>query len=50
MKTEYPVRIESKPYDVAIIGAGMAGISAAFAARRRGATVVIFEPEAVGGT
>ncbi|MGI8972749.1 MAG: FAD-dependent oxidoreductase [Gaiella sp.] len=36
--------------DVAILGGGMAGITAALAARRRGARVVLFEPGPVGGT
>ena len=38
------------PYDVAILGGGMAGITAALQARRRGAKVVLFEPGPVGGT
>jgi glycine/D-amino acid oxidase-like deaminating enzyme len=38
------------PVDVAILGGGMAGISAALDARRRGARVVLFEPGPVGGT
>lgn len=38
------------PVDVAILGGGMAGISAALEARRRGARVVLFEPGPVGGT
>jgi glutathione reductase (NADPH) len=38
------------PYDVAILGGGMAGVSAAFQARRRGAKVVLFEPGPMGGT
>jgi len=36
--------------DVAILGGGMAGVTAALAARRRGARVVLFEPGPVGGT
>ena len=38
------------PYDVAIIGGGMAGIAGALAAVSRGAKVVLFEPGPVGGT
>jgi glutathione reductase (NADPH) len=38
------------PYDVAILGGGMAGVSAALQARRRGAKVVLFEPGPMGGT
>ena len=38
------------PVDVAILGGGMAGITAALEARRRGARVVLFEPGPVGGT
>ena len=38
------------PYDVAVIGGGMAGIAGALAATRRGAKVVLFEPAALGGT
>jgi len=38
------------PYDVAVIGGGMAGIAGALAAARRGAKVVLFEPAALGGT
>ena len=36
--------------DVAILGGGMAGISAALEARRRGARVVLFDPGPIGGT
>ena len=36
--------------DVAIVGGGMAGISGALAARRRGARVVLFDPGPIGGT
>lgn len=39
-----------RPYDVAVIGGGMAGMVSAFHARRRGAKVVLFEPGAIGGT
>ncbi len=38
------------PYDVAVLGGGMAGISGALTAVRRGAKVVLFEPGAMGGT
>lgn len=38
------------PVDVAILGGGMAGISAALDARRRGARVVLFDPGPIGGT
>ena len=38
------------PVDVAILGGGMAGISAALEARRRSARVVLFEPGPIGGT
>ena len=38
------------PVDVAILGGGMAGISAALEARRRGARVVLFDPGLIGGT
>jgi glycine/D-amino acid oxidase-like deaminating enzyme len=36
--------------DVAILGGGMAGISAALEARRRGARVLLFDPGPIGGT
>jgi len=39
-----------RPVDLAILGGGMAGITAALQARRRGARVVLFEPGPVGGT
>ncbi len=38
------------PVDVAILGGGMAGISAALEARRRGARVLLFDPGPIGGT
>jgi thioredoxin reductase len=38
------------PYDVAILGGGMAGMTAALQARRRDAKVVLFEPGPMGGT
>ena len=38
------------PYDVAILGGGLAGISGALTAVRKGAKVVLFEPGALGGT
>ena len=38
------------PVDVAILGGGMAGISAALEARRRGARVILFDPGPIGGT
>lgn len=40
----------ASPIDVAVIGGGMAGISAALDARRRGARVVLFDPGPIGGT
>ena len=40
----------ASPVDVAVIGGGMAGISAALDARRRGARVVLFDPGPIGGT
>ena len=40
----------ASPGDVAVIGGGMAGISAALDARRRGARVVLFDPGPIGGT
>ena len=39
-----------EPVDVAILGGGIAGITAALAARRRGARVMLFEPGPIGGT
>jgi glycine/D-amino acid oxidase-like deaminating enzyme len=42
--------VASEPVDVAILGGGMAGITAALEARRRGARVTLFEPGLVGGT
>jgi glycine/D-amino acid oxidase-like deaminating enzyme len=38
------------PVDVAVLGGGMAGISAALDARRRGARVALFDPGPIGGT
>ncbi len=38
------------PVDVAILGGGMAGISAALEARRRGARAMLFDPGPIGGT
>ena len=38
------------PYDVAVLGGGMAGITGALAAQARGAKVVLFEPGPIGGT
>ena len=38
------------PYDVAVIGGGMAGIAGALTAVRKGAKVALFEPAALGGT
>lgn len=40
----------ARPYDVAVLGGGMAGITGALTAVRRGAKVVLFEPGPVGGT
>ena len=37
-------------FDVAVLGGGMAGISAALEARRRGARVALFDPGPIGGT
>ena len=42
--------VTGEPVDVAIIGGGMAGISGALEARRRGARVVLFDPGPIGGT
>jgi len=42
--------VTGDPVDVAILGGGMAGISAALEARRRGARVVLFDPGLIGGT
>jgi glycine/D-amino acid oxidase-like deaminating enzyme len=42
--------VTASPVDVAVIGGGMAGISAALDARRRGARVVLFDPGPIGGT
>lgn len=39
-----------EPFDVAILGGGMAGIAGALEARRRDARVVLFEPGPIGGT
>jgi glycine/D-amino acid oxidase-like deaminating enzyme len=36
--------------DVAALGGGLAGITGALEARRRGARVVLFEPGPIGGT
>jgi glycine/D-amino acid oxidase-like deaminating enzyme len=36
--------------DVAVIGGGMAGITGALEARRRGARVVLLDPGPIGGT
>jgi NADPH-dependent 2,4-dienoyl-CoA reductase/sulfur reductase-like enzyme len=48
--TSLTARVAGEPVDVAIVGGGMAGISGALAARRRGARVVLFEPGPIGGT
>jgi len=42
--------VTGDPVDLAILGGGMAGISAALDARHRGARVVLFEPGPIGGT
>ena len=42
--------VTGEPVDVAIVGGGMAGISGALEARRRGARVVLFDPGPIGGT
>ena len=36
-------------YDIAVIGAGIAGMTAAIYARRAGKTVILFEKESIGG-
>jgi glycine/D-amino acid oxidase-like deaminating enzyme len=41
---------DGHPYDVAVLGGGMAGITGALAAQSRGAKVVLFEPGPIGGT
>jgi glycine/D-amino acid oxidase-like deaminating enzyme len=41
---------DGHPYDVAILGGGMAGVTAALQARKRDAKVVLFEPGPMGGT
>ena len=46
----YAQRMRAEPVDVAILGGGMAGITAALVARRRGARVMLFEPGPIGGT
>jgi pyruvate/2-oxoglutarate dehydrogenase complex dihydrolipoamide dehydrogenase (E3) component len=38
------------PYDLAVIGAGMGGINAAFRAAGLGARVALIERDKVGGT
>jgi glycine/D-amino acid oxidase-like deaminating enzyme len=38
------------PVDVAILGGGIAGITAALEARRRDARVMLFDPGPIGGT
>lgn len=47
---DYAPLVQREPVDVAVLGGGMAGITAALAARRRGARVTLFEPGPVGGT
>jgi glycine/D-amino acid oxidase-like deaminating enzyme len=42
--------VSAQPYDVAVIGGGMAGITGALSAARRGAKVVLFEAGLLGGT
>lgn len=42
--------MESRRADVAVIGGGPAGYAAAMAAARRGASVILAEPERLGGT
>jgi glycine/D-amino acid oxidase-like deaminating enzyme len=42
--------VANEPVDVAILGGGMAGITAALEAQRRGARVMLFEPGPIGGT
>ena len=50
MAVNYAHAVSAPPIDVAILGGGMAGITAALEARRRGARVMLFEPGPVGGT
>jgi pyruvate/2-oxoglutarate dehydrogenase complex dihydrolipoamide dehydrogenase (E3) component len=40
----------ARTYDVAVIGCGMGGFAALRVARRRGASVALFEAGPVGGT
>lgn len=42
--------MSAHPYDVAILGGGMAGISGALTAAGKGAKVVLFDPGPLGGT
>jgi glycine/D-amino acid oxidase-like deaminating enzyme len=42
--------VTGEPFDVTVLGGGMAGISGALEARRRGARGVVFEPGLIGGT
>ena len=49
-RADYAPPVSSEPVDVAILGGGMAGITAALEARRRGARVMLFEPGPIGGT
>ncbi|HKZ92305.1 MAG TPA: FAD-dependent oxidoreductase, partial [Candidatus Limnocylindrales bacterium] len=38
-----------RPYDVAVVGSGAAGLTAALTARRRGARVAMMEHRKIGG-
>ncbi|MCA1701304.1 MAG: FAD-dependent oxidoreductase, partial [Actinobacteria bacterium] len=41
--TNYPALVEDQQFDVAVIGGGIAGVSAALALKRDGARVVVLE-------
>ena len=48
MSTDVPVGHQQNEVDVAIVGAGLAGAAAAWAASRRGLSVALFEQFAIG--